>query len=289
MNYKEIKDLYDEFERRCPPKNVETAQGIFTVFSAGEGERTLLLLPGGTGRGAVFFRYMLGLESYGHILTVDYPNIDSISGYVRGITEVLRQLSVRKADLLGYSFGGILAQVLVREYPEKFPKVLLNHTASVDREVPEDLVGQKKAGFEQGLRMLQSVPAFVVEWINKRRIKEILSGISDPGERKFWAEFMRSKAKEKGKEASLSLLMAMVDFAANYRFGPEDLTDDKGEIMIVESTADGAFSSVEKECVRRAHPNANVVTFEDHSHYALLTEYDRYFGIFREFFFDGKV
>lgn len=284
MKYKEIKDLYAEFERRCPPEDIETSQGTFTVYSIGKGERTLLFLPGGTGRGGVFFRYMLGLESYGRILTVDYPNIDNIPGYVRGITEVLRQLSVPKADLLGYSFGGILAQVLVREYPDKFPKVLLNHTASVDREAPEDIVEQKKASFEQGLRMIQSVPAFVVGWINKRRIKEILSGIGDSEQRKFWAEFMRSKAKEKGKEASLSLLMAMVDFAANYRFGPEDLTDYKGEIMIVESTADGAFSSIEKECVRRAHPFANVVTFRDHSHYALLTEYDRYFEIFREFF-----
>ena len=115
MKYEEIRDLYNEFERRCPPEEIETSQGLFTVYSAGQGERTLSLLPGGTVSGGVFFRYMLWRESYWRTLTVDYPNIDNIPGYVRGITEVLRQLSVPKADLLGYSFCGILALVLVRE------------------------------------------------------------------------------------------------------------------------------------------------------------------------------
>ncbi|MDD4097023.1 MAG: hypothetical protein PHP22_12370, partial [Oscillospiraceae bacterium] len=55
MKYEEIRDLYNEFERRCPPEEIETSQGLFTVYSAGQGERTLLFLPGGTGRGGVFF------------------------------------------------------------------------------------------------------------------------------------------------------------------------------------------------------------------------------------------
>ncbi len=41
---------------------------------------------------------------------------------------------------MGHSFGGILAQALVRESPGMFRKVILSHTTAVDGLVPNALI-----------------------------------------------------------------------------------------------------------------------------------------------------
>ncbi|MBN1892573.1 MAG: alpha/beta hydrolase [Clostridiales bacterium] len=280
-----LQQRYDEFLKICPPEAISTSQGVFTCFSMGHGNEALLLLPGGSGEGVAYFLYLTELRSFGRIITVNFPDIDSISGYVLGIEELLEKLGLSEVYLMGHSFGGLVAQALIRHKPEMFPKVILSHTTTVHQDIPENLLKETLASLKKGYRLIFCLPNFVIKRINAKKLRRITENIRDEEERTFWEVFFREKFAQKTKTESLCMLKAMIDFAENYRYSSDDLKDWNGTMLIIDSKADGAFPEMAKKCVHDLYPMAEKITFDDHSHLALLSERDAYMRIYKRFFF----
>ncbi|WP_416355828.1 alpha/beta fold hydrolase [Aureimonas phyllosphaerae] len=65
----------------------------------------------------------LDLRGHGQSAPIDGPY--SIEAFARDVVAVMDAASVAKADLVGFSLGGLIAQKLALEYPERFGRVVL--------------------------------------------------------------------------------------------------------------------------------------------------------------------
>ena len=107
----------------------------------GSGERILVMLPGlgdglrsmmGTALPMAFMyriftkEFMVYAFSRKNVLPVGYTTRDM----ARDQAEAMEQLGISKADVFGVSMGGMIAQHLAIDYPEKVHKLILTVTSS---------------------------------------------------------------------------------------------------------------------------------------------------------------
>jgi len=137
MNSNKCFETLYNLREKYPPKQVTTGTGIFTFYTAGEGEKTVVLLPGGMGDGETYFFSLFELSKVFTVITVTYPPLSSFYSYVSGILELLQRENIKSFYVWGHSFGGIVAQQLVREVPDTITKVILSHTTAMHNRIPK--------------------------------------------------------------------------------------------------------------------------------------------------------
>ncbi len=103
------------------------------VVMAGEGD-PVLLIPG-FGMTAAQWTYQLtGLAHHYQVIVIHAPGVGysedngdlSFSGYCKTYLEVLDELAIRRPiHVIGASWGGMVAQTLAREYPERVASLIL--------------------------------------------------------------------------------------------------------------------------------------------------------------------
>ena len=119
----------------------------------GAGERPLVILPGlGDGlktvKGtalpmAVMYRmFAKEFTVYGFSRKNVLEEGCSTRDMARDLAEAMEQLGIRKADILGVSMGGMIAQHLAIDYPEKVNKLVLTVTAARPNPILAESVGE---------------------------------------------------------------------------------------------------------------------------------------------------
>ena len=127
----------------------------------GTGKRTLIILPG-LGDGlktvggtavpmAVMYRmFAKDFTVYMFSRREDLPAGHSTRDMARDLKDAMDALGIEKADILGVSMGGMIAQWLAIDYPDRVGKLILTVTAARPNGVLEDSIKewmeQAKAG-----------------------------------------------------------------------------------------------------------------------------------------------
>src|SRR5262245_44165067 len=102
--------------------------------SHGAGAR-LVMLHGGMSTAGDFYRILpalsksrqiIAVEQQGHGHTADIDRPFSVEQMADDTADLLQQLGVRKADVFGYSDGGMVALELAIRYPELVRKLALS-------------------------------------------------------------------------------------------------------------------------------------------------------------------
>ena len=134
---------FDEIYARVPAEQVERLKEFrFThkykhllvnhaeweYISCGRGEQTLLLLPGGLSVGKSTFLLIMAFEKEYRIIAPSYALSLTMTGLCDGIAHILETETVNRANVLGGSYGGLVAQYFVRKYPDKARSLILSHT-----------------------------------------------------------------------------------------------------------------------------------------------------------------
>ena len=119
----------------------------------GTGKKTLIILPGlGDGlktvKGtalpmAVMYRmFAKDYTVYAFSRRADIPAGSSTRDMARDLAEVMDALGIAKADVLGVSMGGMIAQHLAIDYPEKVEKLVLAVTCPKPNPILEASVSE---------------------------------------------------------------------------------------------------------------------------------------------------
>ncbi len=127
----------------------------------GTGERILVILPGlGDGlqtvRGTALpmaFMYRMFAEEftvYAFSRKNALPDGWTTRDMARDLAEALERLNIRKADILGVSMGGMIAQHLAIDYPEMVDKLVLTVTAAKSNPILTESVGEWIVFAKQG-------------------------------------------------------------------------------------------------------------------------------------------
>jgi poly(3-hydroxyalkanoate) depolymerase len=114
----------------------------------GDAERVPLVMFNGIGAGLELFQPLVDAIDPGlEVIRIDTPGVGESPAGLRPfafpelawmIAEVLDQLGYREIDLLGFSWGGALAQQFVLQYPSRCRRLVLLSTSTGALSIPGD-------------------------------------------------------------------------------------------------------------------------------------------------------
>jgi pimeloyl-ACP methyl ester carboxylesterase len=236
---------------------------------------TLLLLPGAPGLGELAFEHILRFESTYLVISLNYPaGVTTMTSLVNGIAAILEHEQIDTVFVLGGSYSGLVAQCLVRRYPHKVSKLILDHTSPPSKEI---------------LR-IHTTYHLLLTWLPLACTRFLLKcgnhlSTSNKGpELRFWGRYFDDYViAVLTKEDYLSRIQASLDYHQNYSFERGDLSSWPGDILIIEADNDNYVPPKARAALKNLYPTAQIYTFQQTGHSAWATDSDTFFSVIAHF------
>src|SRR5262249_48771359 len=100
----------ESYRRTHPYKQIQVEGRRWRYVVGGQGERTLLLFPGGTLVPDTYFLLLEELEQDYRVIVPAYAAVPTMAELVTGAVAILDAEGVERVDVMGSSFGGYVAQ-----------------------------------------------------------------------------------------------------------------------------------------------------------------------------------
>jgi len=258
-----------EHFRSIPEKSL--GEWRYRVFGAGE--QTLLVIPGGELVNDFGFEFALAMADAHSVVYPAYPRAFSIEDLADGLRAILDAEGIRQVAILGVSFGGAVAQIFVRRYPNRVSELILSNTG-----VPLPHL---------------AMPVHITYWIakmipwtltSKLLRKPLLKTVDQSGtDHPFWASYLEELFSARLTKADiLANILLQHDYHRRFRFTSEDLKDWNGRELIAESDTD-VIGPSRRKALRDTYPQAKVHTFHNAGHAPMFTRYAEYLRMVEDF------
>jgi len=268
------KDQLQRFRATHPVKHATVAGANWEYIACGHGAETMLILPGLLGIGEMSFHHILAFESEYRALAPTYPfDLTTVAQLTEGIAGILDAEGIDRAHVLGGSYGGLVAQCLVRRYPNRVSKLILSHTG-----------GPKLERAEKNKRLiavLRLLPMGVLRAMLRLATRKSLQDA--PEQRAFWVAYSEEMIARLTKADLIARYQIAVDFDATSRFTPDDLKNWPGRILILEGDNDPIAEAPAREALKAFHPQAQRYTFHGTGHVASIAKLDEYVAVIKRF------
>jgi pimeloyl-ACP methyl ester carboxylesterase len=247
--------------RRAVHRNTE-----WRYRAGGSGAQTVLVLTGALGLAEFSFQQIHLLAPHFRILAPDYPPIDSLADTVDGLIALLDVERVQHAHVVGGSFGGMLAQALVRRAPNRVSSMVLSHTGAAD--------GRRR----RGAGIIGLLPGPLLRAMLGARLGKTLTA-ADP----FWRRYFQEAIARLSKADIMSRIRIQAQFSASVH-RPEDLAGWPGRVLIVEADDDPLIRQAQGERLRALYPRSDTYRFQGTGHAAAILEPEAYTNVLVRFF-----
>ncbi len=241
----------------------------------GVGTEPVLWLTGALGIGEFAFAQILALGDRFRILAPDYPPVPSLDHMVEGLVAILDAEGLGAVHVISGSFGGMVAQHLVRRHPERVRSLVLSHTAA-----PESA--------RAWVAMVRAVvgtlglwPGWLVRALFRRRLRGIFA-VADP----FWLRYFDSTVAGLSKVDLLSRVRLAAEFAGQTGYGPHDLDGWLGRVLIMDADDDPHMPAATRVALRTLYPQGKVHSFAGTGHAAAIMNPEAYAQVIRRFLAD---
>ncbi len=268
-----------EFRLTHPYKQLIVGDTKWEYISCGQGEQTLLLLPGALSVGESTFPLITAFENDYRIIAPSYALSLTMKGLCRGLAHILETEALNQAHVLGGSYGGLVAQYFVRQYPAKARSLILSHTFVLTPKYakPLWLVGKLFPAFPRSL----FVP--ILKLRLNRMLLSTLRAAKHP-EAEFWRAYLNEAiASDLMKEVFIHQNNCLLDLAHQPQFAPDDLKGWQGKVLIIESDDDPAIPARDRALLRSTYPKAQVHTFRDAGHASSILKREEVVSIIGSF------
>jgi lipase len=235
-------------------------------FIGGDGDRVVLRLSGALGRGEFSFQQIRLFEPHFRVITPDYPPVRSLTEMVDGLIAILDAEGVGRAHVIGGSFGGLLAQALVRRAPDRVASLVLSHTGAPDG---------KRRGVATAI--VAAIPQAILRTLLKKRLGGTLDGADT-----FWRRYLDRAIGDMTKADILSRVRLQAEFAAQ-RWSVDDLSRWSGRVLLIEGEDDPLFPAAARARLRALYPTAQVHTFKGTGHAAAVRKPEEYADVVTRF------
>jgi len=245
----------------------------------GAGGRPLLLLPGLQGAGEAAFELAEHFARTRRFIAPSYPaEATSMQALVRGTTAIVEAEGGGAVHVRGASFGGLVAQWLVRQAPHVVHSLILSHTGAPN---PESARANRRV-----LTMLRLMPAPWVSALMRATSERALAPLAD-ARREFWRAANNDLLRQFTKRAVIARYRAAVDFDLQSRFSPGDLTGWPGRLLILEGEDDPLVEADTRAALRALYPQAQIHTFHGAGHAAAMADVPGYVRVIDRWLADG--
>jgi pimeloyl-ACP methyl ester carboxylesterase len=228
-----LADRLDAFQRTYPYRETVVEGAVWHYRMGGvKNASTVLVLPGATLVPDPFFVVIESLGGRYQVIAPAYPPARSMAELVAGVTAILDAERIPSAHVVGSSFGGYIAQCLVRAHPERVKTLVLAQTGV------RHFVGAAPLTVMRWL--LQASPAPVVRWFMWRTWRVLLADLG--ADQRFWTGLLRNILETQLSKANLiAMTAAIADFTAHYRPRSEDRSG--RPVLVLQSERDRAFGA----------------------------------------------
>ena len=169
----------DAFHAAAPVRRLQYGGVEWQYRAAGDGTQGLLLLPGAVGDGDAYFTLAPLLSSTHKLIAIAYPPVDSLTALLDGLRYILDREGIDSTDIVGGSFGGLIAQAFLRRFPQRTRRVVLSATGPAKPE--------RAASNEKWARLMARLPLGVTRALLRTIVRASLMPVTE--DRAFWREF----------------------------------------------------------------------------------------------------
>lgn len=252
------------FRANHPYKSLDVAGTKWRYIACGQGDKTLLFLPGGFLKADMWFYSIMALENTYRIIAPDSFTLQgtyAMDDVCNAIVRTLEAEGVEKATVIGLSAGGGVAQYFIQQYPERVEHLVLSHCGVIEggAEAEDQL---KKL-----LLLVRISPTDIIRWVLMKRTAGDIPPSSN------WIEFhnayFREASHQVAKEMFVRFLQGGIEVRRRFVFKPEVLESWPGKVLILSSRDDEVtIGSVEK--LRALYPRARTHLLEQGGHHTFM-------------------
>ncbi len=254
--YKDVPErqqkLFLDFHNNHPYSTISFQNRELKYLSFGEGKKTLVFLHGALVRPDMWFYPITVLEDkYRIIAPLFPPQLLGAQEAVDFIRAILKKENISKVVLIGYSYGGGVAQYFAEKHPDLLDKLVLSHTGLLGREDSSEQLEKFK-------KVVKLIPISLLKWRLKGRIEYVPSS--------EWNEFHKAYFMEinskLNKRLFLDYIENMLIFADEAKDFPVDKREWTGETILLGTRSDkDAFKHFEQ--LLKLYPNSKSYIFEE--------------------------
>ncbi len=261
------------FRASYPNRSLTVGGAVWKYRICGDGAQPLLLLPGGELVNDMGFDLVRALAPRFRIVYPAYPRVQSLDDLADGVAAILQAESIARVWVLAASFGGAVAQCMVRRHPDKIERLVLSNTG-----VP---LGYLVRGRRIANAVLASIPWPALRGLLAKSILKLLGAPAE--ELPFWRNYAKELFEtELGKADVMANLRIQLEYHQRYRFAPDDLKGWPGKIFVIESDND-IFNAERRKALRDTYPQAPVHTFHGAGHAPAFSRASEYLDVLGRF------
>jgi pimeloyl-ACP methyl ester carboxylesterase len=265
-----------KFRSQHPYKRIDVAGVVWEYISCGNGMEVLLLLSGGLRVAEATFGFIQMFEDTYRMIAPTYPPLNTMGQLVDGIAAVLDAEQVSKAFVLGQSYGGAVAQVLVQRYPSRVKKVILSGTA------PLIALTWKKNLNKLLLVIATLLPERVVMGIFKRGISSVVT--ARESERAFWDAYVNELFRRHLTKADLlSHFQTTRDAQAKYVYTSGEKSSWLGDVLVIWGENDHLRTERGRRGMLDIYPQAQIHVIGGGGHTVAISEPVKYAATVKDF------
>lgn len=270
----EQREALKTFREQYPLKTVLVDDTEWTYHSAGKGKKTILWLVGGLKKADAAYKSIPLLADSYRIIAPDYPALSTMKSLADSLARICEAENIESVYVLAGSFGGMLAQIFLREYPDKVEKVVLSTTTAPDKSHLER--------YQQLLDMTTLAPPELLQTTAQSQMFATIAPADN--EEDFYRAYLKELYEHRlGKTDIVSIYEAIIDYMG-YNFSAEDLADWDGKMLIINSDNDATFSQDVQNSLIDLYPKASIHTFEGAGHSPGSTRRKDFFAKVHDFF-----
>ncbi len=270
-----LREALRRFRESHPAKEIEVGEWTWEYLDGGAGGEAVMILPGGARYGETYFQLIDALESNYRVIAPSYPGVETIAEIITGLIAILDAEGIDRVHMIGKAFGGGVAQVFVRQYPERVDKLVLSNTSGRYLSAHTDRVRKAR-------NRARLMPGSTLRSVFLRSMLDHLDELSVE-DRAFYRAFFGELIERESRPEALAMYDCNIDLAKNYDWQVGDPAGWGGRVLIVESANDEAISAGRREALRDLYPDAQVHTFEEAGHMASMAEPAAYQAVVMEF------
>jgi pimeloyl-ACP methyl ester carboxylesterase len=252
-----VADVFQRFVASSEPRRLTNAGVPFRYRAAGHGPQGGLLLPGAVGGGDAYFALAPHLETTHRLIAITYPPVDHLEPLLDGLLAIADAEGLESLDVVGGSFGGLVAQALLARAPSRVRRVVLSVTAPADpSRADKDLTWQRRLG-KWPLPITRALLRLIVR-ATLRRAEE----------RAFWREFYGRAIAETSKADVAARYGVSADLDRRGAPTAAELAGWNGRLLIVEGDRERIAGRKAREALKAVFPMARVCTIPGAGHAA---------------------
>ena len=249
------------------------------VLAGDEDKPAIIFFNGGMNCSEMWFKYVEGMSPEYRTLIFDYPmEIKTTEETAEVIHKFFVRLGISKAFFAGASFGGMMAQIFTRKYPEMVEGLGLFSTAGLD----ESTLRSQKKTYRFLPLLLWYMKHCDYEKLKPKVIRSCIKNYAKdetPEDKIYLQEMLEFMFSDYPREKDIhisSMVGNVVDINTCVK-SDFDLVQDNVLLIFPEKDF---FSDKEQQSLKELFPKARVEYIKN-GHYGTVLEYDKYIELMR--------